>query len=164
VKFKHFYVWTRRSSHHPFLRVSRKFESIYNLARVKHHNTTHMSHKSTPSPPYPSAGFPRNTLTGIRGCPPTLSLLSSKRYSKVSSNSMIDKATKFAGLHISCMCQYIIKCLFIKAQPTRILIDSSRDYQLGAPNFRSDHSPSFPFSILRFPLIALPGLQLCQLW
>jgi hypothetical protein len=35
-------------------------------------------------------------------------------------------------------------------------------YHLGALNFRSDHSPFFPSSILPFPPIALPGLQLCQ--
>jgi hypothetical protein len=35
-------------------------------------------------------------------------------------------------------------------------------YHLGALNFRSDHSPFFPSSILPFPLIAPPGLQLCQ--
>jgi hypothetical protein len=35
-------------------------------------------------------------------------------------------------------------------------------YHLGAPNFRSDHSSSSPSSILHFPLIAPPGLQLCH--
>jgi hypothetical protein len=42
----------------------------------------------------------------------------------------------------------------------RSLIDTGAGYHLGAPNFRSDHSSSFPSSILHFPLIALPGLQL----
>jgi hypothetical protein len=48
------------------------------------------------------------------------------------------------------------KCLFNIAQPVRALIDTGGGYQLEAPNVRSDHSPSFPTSILHFPLIAHP--------
>jgi hypothetical protein len=54
------------------------------------------------------------------------------------------------------------KCLFNRAQPTRALIDTGGGYHLGAPNIISDHTSSFPSSILHFPLIALPSLQLCQ--
>jgi hypothetical protein len=54
------------------------------------------------------------------------------------------------------------KCLFIQTQPTWALTDTGEGYHPGAPNFRSDNSPSFPSSILHFPLIAPPGLQLCQ--
>jgi hypothetical protein len=54
------------------------------------------------------------------------------------------------------------KCLFIRTQPTRALIDTGGGYHLWAPNIRSDHSSSFPSSILHFLLIAPPGLQLCQ--
>jgi hypothetical protein len=54
------------------------------------------------------------------------------------------------------------KCLFIQTQPTRVLNDTGRSYHLGALNFRSDHSSSFPSSILYFLLIAPPGLQLCH--
>jgi hypothetical protein len=60
----------------------------------------------------------------------------------------------YASLHF--------KCLFIRTQSTRALTDTGWGYQLGAPNFISDHSPPFPPSILHFPLIALPDLQLCQ--
>ncbi len=42
------------------------------------------------------------------------------------------------------------------------LINTGGGYHLGALNFRSDHSSSFPSSILHFPLIAPPGLQLCH--
>jgi hypothetical protein len=36
------------------------------------------------------------------------------------------------------------KCLFIRIQPTRALIDSGGGYHLGSPNTRSDHSqPSY---------------------
>jgi hypothetical protein len=55
-----------------------------------------------------------------------------------------------------------LKCLFIRAQPTWALIDTGGCYHLGAPNIISDHSPSFPSSILHFPLIAPPSLQLCH--
>jgi hypothetical protein len=54
------------------------------------------------------------------------------------------------------------KCLFNRAQPTRDSIDIGGGYHLGAPNIRSYHSSSFPSSIFYFPLIAPPGLQLCQ--
>jgi hypothetical protein len=54
------------------------------------------------------------------------------------------------------------KYLFIQTQPTRALIDTGGGYHLGALSIRSDHSSSFPSSILHFPLIVPPGLQLCQ--
>jgi hypothetical protein len=54
------------------------------------------------------------------------------------------------------------KCLFIRTQPMRALINTGGDYHLAALNIRSDHSSSFPSSILHFSLIAPPGLQLCQ--
>jgi hypothetical protein len=54
------------------------------------------------------------------------------------------------------------KYLFNRAQPMRALIDTGGGYHLGAPNIRSDHSSSFPSSVLHLPLIAPPGLQLCQ--
>jgi hypothetical protein len=59
-------------------------------------------------------------------------------------------------------CVSTFKCLFIQTQPMRALTDTGGGYHLGAPNIRSDHSPSFPSSILHFPLIAPSGLQLCQ--
>jgi hypothetical protein len=46
------------------------------------------------------------------------------------------------------------KCLFIRTQPTRALIDTGRGYHLGALNIISGHSSSLPSSILHFPLIA----------
>jgi hypothetical protein len=44
----------------------------------------------------------------------------------------------------------------------RSLNDSGGGYHLVVLNIRSDHSPSFTSSILRFPIIAPPSLQLCQ--
>jgi hypothetical protein len=54
------------------------------------------------------------------------------------------------------------KCLFIRTQPTRALNDTGGGYHLRALNFISDHSSSFPSSILHFPLITPHGLQLCH--
>jgi hypothetical protein len=54
------------------------------------------------------------------------------------------------------------KRFFIRTQPRRTLNDTGGGYHLGALNFRSDRSPSFPSSILHFPLIGPPDLQLCQ--
>jgi hypothetical protein len=54
------------------------------------------------------------------------------------------------------------KCLFIRTEPTQALNNTGGGYHLRALNFRSDHSSSFPSSILHFPLIAPPGLQLCH--
>jgi hypothetical protein len=48
------------------------------------------------------------------------------------------------------------KCLFNRAQLTWALINMGGGYHLGALNIRSDHSSSFPSSILHFPLIARP--------
>jgi hypothetical protein len=43
------------------------------------------------------------------------------------------------------------------------LIDIGRGYHLGAPNMKTDLSPTFPSSILHIPLFALPGLNLCHI-
>jgi hypothetical protein len=54
------------------------------------------------------------------------------------------------------------KCLFIRTQLMRAIIDTSGGYHLGAPNLQSRPLSTFPSSILHFPLMAPPGLQLCQ--
>jgi hypothetical protein len=69
--------------------------------------------------------------------------------------------TKY-GDSICPVCISKFKCLFIQTQPTWALTDIGEDYHLGALNFRSDHTSSFPSSMLHFSLIASPGLQLCQ--
>jgi hypothetical protein len=90
-----------------------------------------------------------------------LSHYTSVRYGRIAFVSAAHDATRF-GDSICPLCVSTFKCLFNKAQPTWALIDTGGGYRLGAPNIRSDHSPSFPSSILHFPLIAPPGLQLCQ--
>jgi hypothetical protein len=91
----------------------------------------------------------------------TLSHFTSVRYGRIASISAAHDATQF-GNSICPVCVSTFKCLFNRAQPTRALIDTGGGYHLEALNIRSDHSPSFPSSILYFPLIALPGLQLCH--
>jgi hypothetical protein len=90
-----------------------------------------------------------------------LSHFTSIRYGRIASVSAAHDATQFRD-SICPVCISTFKCLFIRTQPTRALNDSGRGYHLGASNIRSDHSPSFLSSILHFPLIAPPGLQLCQ--
>jgi hypothetical protein len=59
------------------------------------------------------------------------------------------------------MCQYTTQTCS-SGSDDQSLTDTGGGYHLEALNFRSDHSSSFPSSILPFPLIAPPGLQLCQ--
>jgi hypothetical protein len=87
----------------------------------------------------------------------TLSHCTPVKRGKVSSNSSTHEATKF-GDSICPVCISTFKCLFIRTQPTRALTDTGGGYNLGALNFRSDHSSFFSSSILSFPLIAPPSL------
>jgi hypothetical protein len=90
-----------------------------------------------------------------------LSHYTSVRYGRIASVSAAHDATHF-GDNIYPVCVNTFKSLFIWTQPTRTIIDTCGGYHLEASNIRSDHSPSFTSSILHFPLIAPPGLQLCQ--
>jgi hypothetical protein len=83
------------------------------------------------------------------------------RYGRIASVSTLHDATQFED-SICPICISTFKCLFFQTQLTRSLTDTGGGYHLGPLNFRSNHSPSFPSSILHFLLIALPGLQLCQ--
>jgi hypothetical protein len=90
-----------------------------------------------------------------------LSHFTSVRYDRIASVSAAHDATQFED-SIYPVCVSTFKCLFNRTQPTRALIDTGGAYHLEAPNIRSDHSPSFPSSILHFLLIAPPGPQLCH--
>jgi hypothetical protein len=61
----------------------------------------------------------------------------------------------------SCMCRYTTQTCS-SGPDDWSLTDTGGGYRLEAPNFRSDHSSSFPPSILALPLIAPSNLQLCQ--
>jgi hypothetical protein len=88
-----------------------------------------------------------------------LSHYTSMKQGKISSNSSTHEATQF-GDSICPVCVSTFKCLFIRTQLMGALSNTGGDYRLGASNIRSDHCPSFPSSILHFPLIAPLGLIL----
>jgi hypothetical protein len=97
-------------------------------------------------PPHPSARLPRVCLDRhTMGGPCTIPLMLL---------SLEIPYVSYALVHF--------KCVFIRTQPTQALNDTGGGYHLGALNIRSDHSSSFPSSILHFPLITLPSLRLCQ--
>jgi hypothetical protein len=82
-------------------------------------------------------------------------------YGRIAFVSAAHDATQFGDF----ICPIYIstfKCLFNRAQLTWALIDTGGGYHHEAPNNISDHYPSFPSSILHFPIIAPPGLQLCH--
>jgi hypothetical protein len=83
------------------------------------------------------------------------------RYGRITFVSAAHNTTQF-GDSIYPICVSTFKCSFNMTQPTRALIDTDEGYHLEAPNIRSNHSLSFPSSILHFLLIAPPNLQLCH--
>jgi hypothetical protein len=111
--------------------------------------------------PHPSVVFHAYASAVTPWVARTLAHCTLMKLGKVSSNSSTHKATMF-GNFICPICVSTFKCLFIRAQPTWALTDTGGGYHLGALNFRLDHSSSIPSSTLPFPLIAPPGLQLCQ--
>jgi hypothetical protein len=107
--------------------------------------------------PHPSAVFHAYASADIPWVARTLSHFTSVKWGKALSNSLKHEATQF-GDSICPVCVSTFKCLFIQTQPTRALTDTGGGYHLEALNIRSDHSPSFPSSILHFPWIAPPSL------
>jgi hypothetical protein len=91
----------------------------------------------------------------------TLSHCTPMKRRKMSSNLLTHDATQF-GDSICLVCVSTFKCLFNRAQPTRAIIDTGGGYHPGAPNLESRPLSTFSSTILHFPLIASPGLQLCQ--
>jgi hypothetical protein len=90
-----------------------------------------------------------------------LSHYTSVRYDRIAFVSATHDTTQFED-SICPVCVSTFKCLFIWTQSMWALTDTGGGYHLGAPNIISDHSSSFPSSILHFHLIAPSGLQLCQ--
>jgi hypothetical protein len=80
------------------------------------------------------------------------------KWGKVSSNSAIIEATKFAGPHKSHMRQYIINACCNKAQLTQSLIDTGGGYHIRSSEYDNRPLSPFPSGILYFPLVAPPGL------
>jgi hypothetical protein len=103
-----------------------------------------------------STRMPRRTHRGWPEHYPIIHLWSEVRYRPA------HRHTKLLSLRISYVpyASVQFKCLFIRAQPMRTLINTGGGHHLGAPNIRSDNSPFFPSSILHFLLIAPLGLIL----
>jgi hypothetical protein len=106
--------------------------------------------------PHPSVVFHVYASTNTQWVARTLSHCTLVKQDKVSSNSATHEATKFTGPHKSHISQYIIKCLFIRAQLAWAFIDTGGSYHPGALNLRSRPLSTYRSSILHFPLIALP--------
>jgi hypothetical protein len=100
--------------------------------------------------PRPSAIFHAKISMGSSWVTRTLSLCTSVKRGKVSSNSTTVKATKFVGPHKSRMCQYTTQSCS-PGPDDRSLIDTGRGYHIEVSNMTSDHShPSHPvFSTTR---------------
>jgi hypothetical protein len=94
--------------------------------------------------PHPSAIFYAYASMDTTWVARMLSHCTPMKQGKVSSKSVTHEATKFVRHHISRMCQYIIKCLFNKAQPTWSLIDTGGGYHLGALNLWFRPLSTFP--------------------
>jgi hypothetical protein len=100
-------------------------------------------------PPHPNARLPRVCLTRTKhGWPMPYPIV------QIMLLSLGIPYVPYASVHF--------KCLFIQTQPTRALIDTGGGNHLGAPNLLSSPLSTLPSSILHFPLITPPGLQLCQ--
>jgi hypothetical protein len=84
----------------------------------------------------------------------------SVRYGRVSSNSVTVEATKFTVPHKSCMCQYIINAWSTGPNRCGPWSTQVRATTFEAPNMKTDHSLTFPYGIIHFPLVAPIGLIL----
>jgi hypothetical protein len=94
------------------------------------------------------------------GGPHTISCTSC-RYGRVSSNSVIVKATMLTWPHKSCMHQCIFKLAY-RGPSDQSLIDSGGGYHLRSSEYKNRPLSPFLSGILYFSLIALPGLILCH--
>jgi hypothetical protein len=122
-------------------------------------NSSQHGQRDDQGPPHPSARLPCVCLGGHTMSGHALSHCTPVRYGRIASVSASHKATQFAGPHKISYAP-VHNSNLLTGSDDQSLTDTGGGYHLGAPNFRSDRSPSFPSSILHFPLIAPSGLQL----
>jgi hypothetical protein len=138
-------------------------ENNLNMTHVSHegHTSGHLSRWLSKSRdqvlPRPNVVFHAKTSPGSPWVARTLSLLSSMKRGKVSSNSTTVKLLCFWGDYSPYASVHNSK-LVAGAQPTRSLIDTSRGYHLWSSKYHVAHSHSFPSSILHFSLVTPSGL------
>jgi hypothetical protein len=111
--------------------------------------------------PRPSAAFDVFALADTPWVARTLSHCTPVKRGKASSNSWHTKLLSL-GIPFVPYASIHFKCLFIRTQPTWALIDTGGGYHLVVLNWWSRPLSTFPSSILHFPLIAPPNLQLFQ--
>jgi hypothetical protein len=127
--------------------------------------TTRHTHDMTKKPgralPRPSAVFHVYASVNTPWVAQTLSHCTPMKQGKVWPTHWHTKLLSLGIPYVSYASVYF-KCLFTRTQLTRALIDTGRGYQFGVLNLWSRPLSTWPSSILHFPLIAPPSLQLCQ--
>jgi hypothetical protein len=93
----------------------------------------------------------------VRGVARTLSLLSSMKRGKVSSNSATTKLLSFQGHY--CLYASVHNSKLVAGGTTDVVLNwHRRGYHLRSSEYHAAHSHSFPSSILHFFLVAPPSL------
>jgi hypothetical protein len=145
--------------------VSWRFEPIYNLAREKPDNMTHVRSQrphewpqltmiikeSGRALPHPSACLPRDASTDIRGWP--------IHYPDVHPGGMVEYRLTRRPWKLPSL-QGPISLVCARAQLTWSLIDTGMGYHLRSSEHEHRPLSTFSSSIFHFPLVALPGLIL----
>jgi hypothetical protein len=156
---------------HPYLRVSRRFESIVTLQGINLETWHTWATKATRvttfrddyqrvelGPPYPSVVFHVKTLTGSSWVTRTLSQCHS--WSTVGC-----RPTQWPSKLLSLWDTIKLVCASTqlnaycnRAQPTWSLIDTGGGYHLRSSEYENIPLSTFPSGTLHFPLVAPPSL------
>jgi hypothetical protein len=149
---------------HPFSRVSQKFESVYTL-QGKNLTTWHTPARRAPRVAtvhdvikelgwvltHPSVVFHTFASTDTSWVAWTLSYCTPMKQGKVLSNSATHEATQFVGPQEIPYAPVHNQSLFIRTQPTRVLIDTCRTTTLELRIYDPDHFQPFHPVLSTFP-------------
>jgi hypothetical protein len=108
--------------------------------------------------PHPSAIFHMKTLMGSPWVARTLSLLSSVKWGKLSSNSATVELLSLRYPHKSHMRHYIINAYYNMAQLMQSLIDTRGGYHIRSSEYENMPLSPFPSGSHHFTLVAPLGL------